>query len=238
MNISFFPFLVLLFASVMRASSFDRNISFSQRGFQGDKAVDVLSMNRLSNPDSYIYVCVPDATVNEFDLRERLLDLVFEKMRSFIGKTSFDHLEFEDLAEILEEQISYVGHSVSRFVPCIKHIYDKLQFARYIFREMKDAAEALHFIDPARGQDHTLVHKVILLNIRLLSFFDSRGKPDFRVKGYSYKIIRLTHTLLFWGRSFRRMELMSLSLILVFETYSLQAFFTLEELASHVKNDS
>lgn len=235
MRIHFFVSLFGLYPCVMRASSFDRKRSFSQKMLLEDKVAEILSM---SNPEFYVNRCVPNVTENEFDLRERLLDLVIHGMKSFIGETSFNRLEFEDLAEILEQQILYVGHSVNPFAPCTKHLYDKLQFARHIFQEMRDAVESLNFMDSARGQAQTLVNKVILLNIRLLSFFDSKGKPDSQAKGYSYKITRLTHALQYWGRSFRRMKLVSRGVMLVFETYSSQAFFTLEELASHIRSDS
>lgn len=228
------PTVLVIFSSIVKATSINGNTNLIKRPVAQENVTKIDPENDVSAPDLHIYICTINSSENDAAIAENLLDSLIERLKSFVNETSFDDFGFETLAHSIREQMTYIGTSIDPTTPCDRELAKKLRFARFMFRIMDDSVLLLKFFDPLRGQDQTLVYKVIILNIRLLVFYNDLGEPNYSMKGYEKKINNLNRTLHSWGEVFRGLEKTALSVTVMFETQFSHALFTLQELISHI----
>ncbi|KAM9907198.1 hypothetical protein OXX79_001098 [Metschnikowia pulcherrima] len=163
-------------------------------------------------------------TLNTSNLQSRDLDLhvasealeIFVAvLKSFVRESCYDgnvrlktcrkhfqSAEFATHERFLGATFSTLSNVVKTFFAKDNMIARQFEFSSYMFQAMKESLRMLRFYTFSKNPARRLVHKMIQLNVQMLTLYDSTGMPDRDSKSYEKEVAECFRSLNLWTRSF------------------------------------
>ncbi|GEQ72504.1 hypothetical protein JCM33374_g6191 [Metschnikowia sp. JCM 33374] len=162
----------------------------------------------------------------------RKLRRIFARMSSLVNLLRFDDILFESQQKKILHDISSVHQILESSSPSPQTL-ERLKHVRYMFQVM---ANAIMYIDYSQSfeQHHILIYRMIELDVRILSFYDDRGKFEFKEDGYAEAILVLWNDMVIWETHFNALKFVPSDLRGVFEEKTVLVKRKLQFLASNL----
>ncbi|GEQ67903.1 hypothetical protein JCM33374_g1569 [Metschnikowia sp. JCM 33374] len=145
-----------------------------------------------------------------------ILDKFMGKLMSFIHDTTFDVDGFDSQVGNLRRILGRLDELAKKKTPCINRLRPQFKFARRSFEVMLDSAEMMKFFKLENGLAQSLIHKTIVINVRVLALYNRHGAPDLHNENYASILSFLAQKLRSWSQIFENLRETPISLKLAF----------------------
>lgn len=117
-------------------------------------------------------------------------------------RKNFQSAEFATHERFLGATFSTLLNVVKTFFAKDNMIARQFEYSSYMFQAMKESLRMLQFYTFPKSPARRLVHKIIQLNVQMLTLYDSTGMPDRDSKRYEKEVAECFRALNLWTRSF------------------------------------
>ncbi|KAM9937500.1 hypothetical protein OXX80_002968 [Metschnikowia pulcherrima] len=167
------------------------------------------------------------------DLAENLSNEFIEDLKTYVIIQGFNDTGFALQREMLQARFRDIETLAAPGIRCRQNLRIKLEFSRHMLKIMVDSAELLQFYKINNGMAQDLIRKLIHLNVRLLSFYNTQGVPDMSISYASRDLTQFALKLKFWQNLFMNLTDVPLSILLGFHFHFKQAEETIADLQQH-----
>ena len=167
------------------------------------------------------------------DLADNLSNEFIEDLKTYVIIQGFNDTGFALQREMLQARFRDIETLAAPGIRCKENLRLKLEFSRQMLKIMVDSAELLQFYKLDNGMTHDLIRKLIHLNVRLLSFYDTQGVPNMSISYASRDLTQFALKLMFWQNLFMNLTDVPLSILLGFHFHFKQAEETIADLQQH-----
>lgn len=169
------------------------------------------------------------------------VSLLKVKMRLFVRLVKASVLDsrsdatgFSWLIAQLYGQLRTIYYLADLFAPLKEKDLAQMHYATYVYHLVDESASLLWLYSSKSGPAQKGVCRMVRLNLRLLHFFDSHGKPRLKQKNYKLMVIRFANEKKNWERVFYRLKNVPVATCLDFDIQLSRANESLRSLASRI----
>ncbi|GEQ68761.1 hypothetical protein JCM33374_g2430 [Metschnikowia sp. JCM 33374] len=161
------------------------------------------------------------------------LDEFFQRLKSFVYMGTFDVNGLEFQTQDLHEKLTSIRQDLE-MMPSSPLLLEQLNFAHIMFSGMSDAVIMLQHFNTCELPGHGWLYKIIELNVRLWTMFDSYGNLDLDISCYVARILEFLRDVHVWGRQFRMLKDVTEDMTALYESQSTEAVKKIFELGSQI----
>ncbi|GEQ68270.1 hypothetical protein JCM33374_g1937 [Metschnikowia sp. JCM 33374] len=163
-----------------------------------------------------------DAITDKLEVVEERLQTFIARLKSYILEPLFDIERFELEFTTLDKELADITRAAEKADPN-KERSEKLTFAQSLFEIMIESTHHLeHFAFRGPSDEH-LVSVMIELNLGILTLFDSEGRPDIQIDGFSQKVERCNIAVKTWKYEFGKLTAPSFGAQMMFKIQATRA---------------
>ncbi|GEQ68556.1 hypothetical protein JCM33374_g2224 [Metschnikowia sp. JCM 33374] len=159
------------------------------------------------------------------------------QLKSFIFQTHFDSSGFALVVKRMTRNLVDIEESVRLFDAQNEAVLEHLQFAQKMFDVMKFSMKALKTYTRLGNPDQHLLNRMVQLNVRLWSLYNSQGKLDRMVHEYGSTVIESWKTMSILDDDFKGLPAVPDHIRLLFDEQRAQAEETVHDLWIQIPDD-
>ncbi|GEQ68572.1 hypothetical protein JCM33374_g2240 [Metschnikowia sp. JCM 33374] len=137
---------------------------------------------------------VPPNQTLDFD---EWVEEFIQHLKSYIHDTYFDWFRFEEDSSQLQEDITYVNKNFQRNL-AETELRTKMHFADNMLDFMCLATQELNTYNYSQSPTYDLLHRMIEINVRIFSLYNSFGNIDTWVSDYEDKVVGFGRSFACW----------------------------------------
>lgn len=224
------------------------NFSSSRRCCNSYRGVNIPSNSResLDNETEIIHIYIetispaadipverPENHQINYESEEDRFEWISRSLKILIRDELLDLSSFELRVEKIGVQFFELKNMINSMEPFNKSLYIRVIYVNDLLHTILGLTELLKFYNPKSSIHHLLIHKVVKLNLRLLTLYDSFGFPNHWIEGYKDMVLSLSDELQLYVKVFDELVEVSTSLAIAFTSQINQARKSLHILAEN-----
>lgn len=184
---------------------------------------------RLDLPQDHL-----DLPLSNHEKAEDRLKWIDKTLKSFGSDRDFDLIGFELRIESLSHQVTEVEDLVRALSHPSKTLLKKLAYVKGLLRETTGLTELLKFFNHTHSLDQVFVNRLIKLNLRILTLFDSIDTPAYWKIGYQDTVMEIYKELQIIRQRFGILNNVTEALSLAFKNQITQADRSIKSLTEYI----
>lgn len=208
------PFIYFVFSTIFvsQAKTIIDDGNLTQHYFSPQNSPRGRRENLCQN--SYLYGGGLNSVTRNPSIEDRIADY-FDRLKSFVHNTVFEATEFLLLENLLEENLLILQDLISEEALWSDNSF-QVQNADRMFHDMVLSASLMKYFNPILGMPQRMIYKLLEINVKFLTLFDSYGLPAKPREKYREQINRFTIVFTSWYSIFMSLEDVPKILLLLF----------------------